>query len=177
MVSNPHTLQIQGIRFVNDFPEATLFTVSFDQSSPLDLQVIFDLGADETCRFELSRFLLNRALFPSGYNLRAFLPFTSGATQVTEFRPTTEGDFQSGFISGVLFDFCVDGIEYQIWLPQEEVTNFVVSIPSSEDAEAGTYDLDSSIIAQECELESTGFRPRPLALRDTSNEGFDPTVW
>lgn len=124
MVYDLHTEQIQGIRFVNDFPEATIFTVSFDWSSPLALQVLFPLGVDENCCFELSVFLLNRALFPTGYNLRAFLPFTSGSTQVNEFKPTTEGDFESGFVPGVMFDFSVDGIEYQIWLPRKELLRF-----------------------------------------------------
>ena len=124
MSNNARTQEIQGIRFVDEFPEATMFTVNFDWSEPTDLQVVFSIGADEICSFDLSMFLLNRALFPDGYNLRAFLPFTAGSTQINEFKPTTEGDFESGFTAGVLFNFCVDGVEYDVWLPRKDLLEF-----------------------------------------------------
>ncbi len=132
MSTNAHTQNMQGIRFVDEFPEATIFTVNYDWSAPTDLQVLFSIGADEICSFDLSLFLLNRALFPDGYNLRAFLPFTTGSTQINEFKPTSEGDFESGFVAGVLFNFCVDGVEYDIWLPREDLFTFLSTIPHAE---------------------------------------------
>ena len=132
MSNNAHTHNLQGIRFVDEFPEATIFTVNFDWSAPTELQVVFSIGADENCSFDLSVFLVNRSLFPDGYDLRAFLPFTTGSTQISEFKPTTEGDFESGFVAGVLFNLRVEGVEYDIWLPREDLLKFFNAISHAE---------------------------------------------
>lgn len=129
MVNQISEQQVQGIAFVDEFPEATILTLSFDGTVPSDVQVHLLDDDGEGCGFDISIFLLCRSLFPEGYNLRAFMPFVSDMSEVNEFMPTTEGDFKSGFQHGVLFDFTADGLDYQIWLPREELLDFVRKTP------------------------------------------------
>ncbi|RTL43094.1 MAG: hypothetical protein EKK48_09335 [Candidatus Melainabacteria bacterium] len=157
MSSSTMTADLQGISFLNDAPEALIFALTHNSSTPNEVLVSFELGYGEPCTFDMDLTRLRRALLPETCVFHAIMPYSTAETEFVDIRKTLEGDFVSGFQAGFIFDLIIEGIEHQVWLPLDGLLQFLDSVPGLKKA---THDCSAELTVSEEEFDR--IRPKPL---------------